>query len=45
MQNLCAMGLVRNVGEKRGRVYEIMNDVLNHAHDGKADLREMDDAE
>jgi Cdc6-like AAA superfamily ATPase len=28
MQNLCAMGLVRNVGEKRGRVYEIVNELL-----------------
>ena len=45
MQNLCAMGLVRNVGEKRGRVYEIVNEILNHKHNGKADLSEMKKAE
>jgi hypothetical protein len=38
MQNLCAMGFVRNVGEKRGRVYEIVNGILNHTHDGKDEL-------
>ncbi|MDH5733089.1 MAG: hypothetical protein OEY88_04820 [Candidatus Bathyarchaeota archaeon] len=36
MQNLCTMGLVRNLGEKRGRVYEIVNEILNHKHTGKA---------
>lgn len=41
MQNLCAMGLVRNVGEKRGRVYEIINEILNQTHSGKAQFREM----
>jgi len=30
------MGLVRNLGEKRGRVYEIVNEILNHKHTGKA---------
>jgi len=32
MQNLCMMGLVRNVGEKRGRVYEVVNGILNHTY-------------
>jgi len=41
MQNLCAMGLVRNIGEKRGRVYEIVNEILNHKHGGKAELCRM----
>ena len=36
MQNLCAMGFVRNVGEKRGRVYEIVNEILNDTHSRKA---------
>jgi Cdc6-like AAA superfamily ATPase len=30
MQNLCAIGLVRNIGEKRGRVYEIVDGILKH---------------
>jgi len=38
MQNLCAMGLVRNIGEKRGRVYEIVNGIVNQKHVGKAEL-------
>jgi len=38
MQNLCTMGLVRNVGEKRRRVYEIVNEILNHKHTGKSGL-------
>jgi len=29
--------LVRNVGEKRGRVYEIVNGILNHTHSEKAE--------
>jgi Cdc6-like AAA superfamily ATPase len=38
MQNLCVMGLVRNVGEKRGRVYEIVNGLFNCRHDERAEL-------
>jgi len=38
MQNLCTMGLVRNVGEKKGRVYEIVNGILNSKHGGKPEL-------
>ena len=38
MQNLCTMGLVKNVGEKRGRVYEIVNEILNNKYSGKAEL-------
>ena len=45
MQNLCTMGLVRNVGEKRGRIYEIINEILNHTHNGKAELSGMKKAE
>jgi len=45
MQNLCAMGLVRNVGEKRGRVYEIVNEIRNHKHSGKTELCGIEKAE
>lgn len=38
MQNLCAMGLVKNVGEKRGRVYEIVDEILNHERGRKGEL-------
>jgi len=31
------MGFVRNVGEKRGRVYEIVNGMLNNKHDEKSE--------
>lgn len=30
MQNLCPMGLVKNVGERRGRVYEIVNQITKN---------------
>ena len=32
MQNLCMMGLVRNIGEKRGRVYEVVKGILDQTH-------------
>jgi len=31
MHNLSGLGLVRNVGDKRGRAYEIINGILRHA--------------
>jgi Cdc6-like AAA superfamily ATPase len=38
MHNLSGLGLVRNVGDKRGRAYEIVNGILRHSPGRKFDL-------
>jgi len=45
MQNLCLMGLVRNVGEKRGRVYEIVSEIRNYTRRRNTELCGIKEAE
>jgi Cdc6-like AAA superfamily ATPase len=39
MHNLSGLGLVRNAGDKRGRTYEIVHGIFDHASDGRTELR------